>query len=124
MFDFVEQATFEPGDLLLATCTLRRQGSHSSQVLLGPCPRIFARVKGFSGNTSEQDQDFDLDWIVCRLCSTLLQFALTEPQLIGQDADSLYIPTKSQCDDRVPCFVIGSREIGLYVRSCFVVSQG
>ncbi len=72
MFDFVEQSTFEAGNLLLAAGALRRQSPHDAQVLLRSGPRIFTRVTGFRGNAAEQDQDFDLDRIVCRLDSTLL----------------------------------------------------
>jgi hypothetical protein len=106
MFDFVEQTTFKTGNLLLAAGTLRRPGPHSAHVLLRSEPRIFARVTGFRGHAAEQDQDFDLDRIVCRLGSTLLQFALSEPQLVGQDADALHISAERQRDDYMPCFVI------------------
>ncbi len=106
MFDFVEQTTFETGNLLLAAGTLRRHGPHSTHVLLRSGPRIFARVTGFRGHAAEQDQDFDLDRIVSRLGSTLLQFALPEPQLVGQNADSLHISAERQRDDCMPCFVI------------------
>jgi len=106
MFDLVEQTTFETGNLLLAADTLRRHGPHSTHVLLRSGPRIFARVTGFRGNSAEQDQDFDLHRIVCRLGSNLLQFALPEPQLIGQDADALHISAERQRDDCMPCFVI------------------
>ena len=117
MFDFVEQATFETGNLLLAAGTSRRHGPHSAHVLLRSGPRIFARVTGFRDNAAEQDQNFDLDRIMCRLDSTLLQFALPEAQLIGQDADALHISAERQRDDCMPCFVISGREIDRQVWS-------
>lgn len=117
MFDFVEQTTFETGNLFLAAGTLRRQGPHSTHVLLRTGPRVFARVTGFRGHAAEQDHDFDLERIVCRLGSTLLQFALPEPQLIGQDADALHIPAERQRDDCMPCFVISDREIDRDIRN-------
>ncbi len=117
MLDFVEQATFQAGHLLLAAGALRRHRSHSAQVLPRSGPRILARVTGFRGNAAEQDQDFDLDWIVCRLDSTLLKFALPEAQLIGQDADALHISAERQRDDCMPCLVISGREIDRPVRS-------
>lgn len=117
MLDFVEQATFETGNLLLAAGALRRNGSHSAQVLLRSGPRIFARVPGFRGNAAEQDQDFDLDRIVCRLGSTLLQFTLPEPEAIGQDADALHISAERQRDRCMSSFVISGREIDRHVRS-------
>jgi len=117
MFDFIEQATFETGNLFLAAGALRSHGPHSAQVLLRSDPRIFARVTGFRGNAAEQDQDFDLDRIVCRLGSTLLQLALPEPKLIGQDADTLHLSAERQRNDRMPCFVISGREFDRLVRS-------
>lgn len=109
MFDFVEQATFEPCHLFLATCTLSRERSHRSQVLLGTGPGIFARVAGFRGDAAKQDQDFDLDRIVCRLGSTFFQLALTEPQLVRQDADTLHVSAQRERDDCMACFVISGR---------------
>jgi hypothetical protein len=123
MFDFVEQATLEAGNLLLAARALRRKSPHGAQVLLRSGPRIFARVTSFRGSAAEQDQDFDLDRIVCRLDSTLLQFALPEPELIGQDADALHISAERQRDDCMPCFVISGRKIDRRVRSWSLNSQ-
>lgn len=123
MLDFVEQPAFETGDLLLAARALRRQGSHGAQVLLRSSPGIFARVTGFRGDTAQQDQDFDLDRVVCRFGSPFLQFALPKPQLIGQDADALHVSAERQRDDCVPRFVIGGRELDRRVRSWSIVSQ-
>jgi hypothetical protein len=54
---------------------------------------------------------------VCRLDSPLLQFALPESELIGQNADAQHIPAELQCNDCMPCFVISGREIDRPVRS-------
>ncbi len=116
MFDFVEQATFEPGDLLLAASALRRSRPHGAQVVLGSGPRIFTCVTGFRGHSAEQDQDLDLNRIVCRLGPPLLQLALTEPQLVRQDADALHIPAQRQRDDGMPCLVISGRQIDRLAR--------
>jgi hypothetical protein len=117
MFDFVEQAAFEPRDLLFATGSLRRHATYSTQVLLCAGPGIFARVNSFGRNSAEQDQNFDFDRIVRGLGSPLFQLALPQPQLIGENADALHVSAERQRDDGMPCFVIGSGEIDRLARS-------
>lgn len=123
VFDFIEQATLEPGDLLLAPRPLRRHCPHRTQVLLRSRPGIVAGMTGFRSHAAEQDEDIDLDRIMCRLRSPLLQFALPESELIGQDADALHRSAERQRDDGMPCFVISGRALGRFAGNGFVTCQ-
>lgn len=111
MFDLIEQAPFETGDLFLATGATRGDVPHGAQVLSRSRPRIFAGATRFRGDSAEQDEDFDLGRIVGRPGATLLQLALPQPQLIGQDADALHAAAERQRDDGMSRLVVRRRDL-------------